>query len=304
MRSTSVARRNRVAVARDDRLLATTRWVSAAVVPVLAASFAILYLFPDHTMRLWSWMVCPHMSAFVLGGGYLSGAYFFTRASTAREWHGMSVGFVATTVFSTVLLLVTALHWPTFNHDHVSFWAWLLLYVTTPVLLPVLYVKNRRTDPGLPREGDVRMPRAVRLACGLGGAIQLSFAAVVFAWPDVVASSWPWPVDVATLRAISAFIAFPAVTWLWFLFEERWSSFRVTQQTATLGLLLLTLGALRARGEFHTDGRFALYLAALAVALVLNVTLYVAMERKVRKGTSSGTPLAPSETAELAQLVG
>ena len=107
---------------RDDRVLATTRWVSVAVVPVLTAAFVILYLFPGSTMRLGGWMVCPHMPALVLGGGYLSGAYFFTRAARSRAWHEIGVGFVATTVFSTMLLAVTALHWDVFNHDHVSFW--------------------------------------------------------------------------------------------------------------------------------------------------------------------------------------
>src|SRR5687768_18165418 len=134
----------------DDRVLATTRWVSVAVVPVLTAAFVVLYLFPGSTMRLWGWMVCPHMPALVLGGGYLAGAYFFTRAARSRAWHEVGVGFIATTVFSTMLLLVTGLHWDVFNHGHVSFWAWLALYVTTPVLLPVLIVKNRGTDPVRP----------------------------------------------------------------------------------------------------------------------------------------------------------
>ena len=43
------------------------------------------------------------------------------------------------------------------------------------------------------------------------------------------------------------------MTWLWFLVEDRWSSFRITQQTATLGLALIGLGALRERREFR-DG--------------------------------------------------
>ena len=62
-----------------------------------------------------------------------------------------------------MLLAVTILHWDVFNHDHVSFWAWLLLYVATPVLLPVLWATNRRTDPRRLAEGDVRVPARVRV---------------------------------------------------------------------------------------------------------------------------------------------
>ena len=280
---------------RDDRVLRSTRFVSVAVVPVLTAAFVVLYLFPGSTMRLWGWMVCPHMPALVLGGGYLAGAYFFTRAWRSRAWHEIGVGFIATTVFSSMLLLVTALHWDVFNHDHVSFWAWLTLYVTTPALLPMLIVKNRRTDPIVPTPGDVLVSRRVRVIAGAGGALQFAFASWVLLAPDAAARIWPWATDVATLRSISAFIAFPAVTWLCFLFEGRWSSFRITQQTAMLGLALLGVGALRTRAEFRTDERFLLYMALVGTALLLNVAFYVAMERRRRRAstTAPGPSFAP-----------
>jgi hypothetical protein len=270
-------------ISRDNRLLAPTRFVSTAVVPVLGAAFVILYLFPGETMRLWGWMVCPHMSAYVLGGGYLAGAYLFTRAARSGGWHQVSVGFVATTAFSTMLLAVTIWHWDTFNHGHVSFWAWLLLYVATPVLLPWLWSRNQRTDPQTFAAVDTEVPRRLRTATGIGGALQLAIAAAMFLWPDSVVGLWPWATDVTTLRVISAFVAFPAVTWLWFLFEHRWSSFRITQQTVTIGLVLTFVGTLRSRTEFRSESRFWLYVSLLMVALGLNVALYVAMERRAAR---------------------
>ncbi len=294
---------------RDDRLLAPTRWVSAAVVPVLAAAFVILYVFPDHTMRVWSWMVCPHMSAFVLGGGYASGAYFFARSSRAREWHRVGVGFVATTVFSSMLLAATILHWEVFTHDHVSFWAWLLLYVATPVLLPVLWANNRRTDPVTPGPGDVTVPRPLRIAAGVGGGLQLALAAAMVLWPTAVAARWPWVIDVATLRVLAAFVAFPAVTWLWMLFEHRWSSFRITQQTAVIGLGFILWGALRSPDEFRSDAWFMLYVAAVTVAVVLNAAMYVAMERRARRSAPSlppppvPGPVPPTGASDVARVL-
>jgi hypothetical protein len=268
---------------RDDRLLAPTRWTARAVIPVLVAAFVILYGFPGDTMRLWSWMICPEMNALLMGAGYLAGAYYFTRVARAKEWHRVGAGIVAVTVFATMLMIATILHWSAFNHDHVSFWAWLALYASTPLLLPVLWVKNRRTDPGTPSSPDAEIPRRLRVAVGVGGALQLAFALVIFVWPQVVEDLWPWELDPATTRAMSAFIAFPAVTWLWFLVDHRWSSFRITQQTATIGLVLIGLGAIRARGEFTTEGwATPLYAVALVLALVLNVALYVAMERRAR----------------------
>ena len=230
---------------RDDHVLAPTRWVSAAVVPVLVAAFVILYGFPSRTDRLWGWTVRPEMSALIMGAGYLAGASFFIRAATVREWHRVGVGFVGTTVFASMLMVTTLLHWDRFNHDHVSFWAWVALYFSTPFLLPWLWATNRRTDPGELAPGDVAVPRPLRLVVGAVGAAVLVFAAIMFVRPTVVVDGWPWPLTTATARSISAFFAFPAVTWLCFLFDDRWSSFRITQQTAGLGMFLIGVGALR-----------------------------------------------------------
>jgi hypothetical protein len=272
-------------MARDDRLLAPTRWTAAAVIPVLVAAFVILYLFPGNTTRLWGWTIRPEMSAQVMGAGYLSGAYFFGRAARTSDWHRVGPGFLATTVFAGLLLVTTVLHWDRFNHDHVSFWAWLALYGTTPFLLPWLWARNRRTDPGTPSPDDVRVPGPLRVAVGVGGAAQLAVAAVMFGWPHLAARAWPWALDAATSRSLSAFVAFPAIAWLWFLVDDRWSSFRITEQTATIGLALIALGALRRRGELRAAGWNAeLFAVALALALALNVALMVALDRRSRPG--------------------
>ncbi len=268
---------------RDDRLLAPTHWTAVVIVPVLLAAFVILYVFPGRTHRLWGWTVRPDMSALIMGAGYLAGAYFFFRVATCRQWHRVSVGFPAVTVFTAVLIVTTVLHWDRFNHDHVSFWAWLLLYGITPVLLPVLWVKNQRTDPGALPSGEAVVPRPLRIAVGIGGALQLAFAGVMFFWPSLAADVWPWPLSAATSRSISAFVAFPAVTWLWFLFEDRWSCFRIPQQTAALGLLLIGLGALRTRGDFESGWQTPFYAVALVVSLAMMVALLVGMDRRAAR---------------------
>ena len=75
--------------------------------------------------------------------------------------------------------------------------------------------------------------------------------------------------------------------WLLFLVEDRWSCFRITQQTAALGLAALLVGALRAHTEFRSVGWFLAYVASVTLALGLNVALYVAMERRSRQASVS-----------------
>jgi len=263
----------------DDRVLAPTRWVSIGIVPVLCAAFVILYFFPTKTKELWAWTIHPTMTAMMMGGGYLAGAWFFARAATTREGHRVLKGLLGTTVFTTLLLGATLLHWDKFNHGHVSFWAWMSLYVLTPPLLPWLWFNNRKTDPGVMTESDVAVPDAVRAVVTAIGVGQLMFAVVLFVRPSLFISHWPWMLTPLTARVIAAFVAFPAVTWALFATDRRWSSFEIPLETATIGLALVLIATIRAADEFH--GAAPAYAALLLATLAALITLQLMMRRRV-----------------------
>ena len=263
---------------RDDRVLAPTRWTATLIVPVLGAAFVILYLFPARTEELWAWTVVPTMTPMVMGGGYLAGAWFFVRVARTRSGHQALAGLVGTTVFTSLLLLTTILHWDRFHHGHVSFWAWLALYVVTPPLLPWLWARSRRTDPRTPAPDEVLVPDGLRAVVATVGIVQLVFALVMFVRPRLAIEQWPWAVTPLTARTIAAFLAFPAVTWLLFASDNRWSSFQLPIESATIGMALILVATLRAADEFR--GSAIGYAAALAVTLVLLVALQVAMRRR------------------------
>ena len=265
---------------RDDRVLRTTRVVCAAIVPILTAAFVILFLFPGQTRTLWAWTVRSRMTCMLMGGGYLAGALFFLRAARARQWHKLGPGIVATTVFATMLGLATFLHWSDFNHGHVSFWAWTLLYVSTPLLLPVLYVRNRAYDPGTPAPDDVPVRDWVRTGLTVLGAGQLLFALAVFVSPSLVQERWPWPLTPLTARSVASFAAFPAVAYLAFAFERRWSALRWPFETAIAGLALIAVGAARSTGEFRGGGWTTAWTVGLVVGLAFLVTVRVVMARR------------------------
>jgi len=267
-------------VKRDDRVLAPTRWVSIGIVPVLCAAFVVLFFFPTKTKDLWAWTIHPTMTAMMMGGGYLAGAWFFFRAATTTEGHRVLKGLLGTTVFTTLLLGATLSHWDKFNHGHVSFWAWLLLYVATPLLLPWLWFNNRKTDPATLGAGDVVVPDPVRAGIAVIGIGQLLFALVLLARPSLLISHWPWPLTPLTARVIAAFVAFPAVTWALFATDRRWSSFEIPMETATFGLALVLIATMRSADEFH--GKAPAYAALLVATLAGLVTLQVVMRRRVR----------------------
>ncbi len=267
----------------DDRVLKTTRAVSMVIVPVLTAAFVILYLFPGQTRTLWGWTIESRMTCMFMGGGYLAGALFFYRASRAREWHRLGTGIVATTAFAGALGVATFLEWETFNHGHVSFWAWLLLYVSTPLLLPVLYVENRRFDPGTAGAEDVAIPAWVRTSLTILGAGQLLFAVALFLRPSLFQDDWPWTLTTISARSLAAFATFPAITYLAFAFERRWSALRWPFETAIAGLVLVTIGAARSWGEFRDGAQAWLWRIGLLVGLAFLGAVWLTMRRLVTR---------------------
>ncbi len=275
---------------RDDRVLATTRAVSVAIVPVLTAAFVILFLFPGQTHALWGWTIRSRMSCMFMGGGYLAGALFFFRAWRAREWHRLGPGIVATTAFAGLLGVATFLHWSEFNHGHVSFWAWTLLYITTPLLLPVLYVNNKKFDPGTMGPEDVPIPGWIRTSMTALGAGQLLFAAVLYLRPSLFLADWPWKLTTISARSLAAFATFPAITYLAFAFERRWSALRWPFETAIAGVTLIAVGAARSSGDFKGGTQSVLWRIGLVGALAFLITIWLTMRRQVRR---SQLPSAP-----------
>jgi hypothetical protein len=274
---------------RDDRVLRTTRAVSIVIVPVLTAAFVILFLFPGQTHELWGWTIRSRMSCMFMGGGYLAGALFFARAARAKEWHRLGPGIIATTAFAGALGVATFLHWSEFNHGHVSFWAWTLLYVTTPILLPVLYVKNRQFDPGTSGPEDVPIPGWIRTTMTVVGAGQLLFAIALYLRPSLFQADWPWKLTTISARSLAAFATFPALTYLAFAFERRWSALRWPFETAIAGVALIAVGALRSSGDFKGGTQSLLWRVGLIGALIFLIVVWLTMRREVGRQLASSS---------------
>lgn len=252
----------------DDHNLGFTRGVALLVTPILGVAGVILYLAPHDTEQLWAWPMGPEMTALAVGGGYLAGATLFLRAARETRWHTVGIVFPAATVLTVLLLVATVLHWDLFSHGHPSFWAWLVVYAVTPVLLPAVWLVNRRHDPERPAPGTPLVPSWVRAVVGTVGAVQMAVALGFFVRPAAAIRVWPWELSPLTTRTISAFLAFIAAMWLAFLFEARWSALRLHVQSATIGLALVAGGAVRAGADFE-DRRWQ----SIAFAALLTGTL-------------------------------
>jgi hypothetical protein len=261
-------------VVRDDRILAETRLLGGVVVPVLVAAAIMLYFFPDRTTQLFAWTIEPRMSALLMGGGYAAGAYYFARVVVSRQWHHVGTYFLAIGTFTAVLGLTTILHWGQFNHHHVSFYAWVLLYFTTPFLIPLVWLRNRRTDPGTPDADDIVVPQGVRVASAIAGATLLLLAASMFLVPAAIIPAWPWQLYPATCRAIGGWPSAPGVCYLLFAFEPRWSAWRIILQHQAIAVGLILLAVARAWDEFNPAAPATwLYVGGMAIFLIATIGL-------------------------------
>ena len=272
----------------DDRITPLTRVVSVLVAPVLAVAGLMLYGLPHATEMLWAWPMGPPLTALAVGGGYLAGALLFVRVARADRWHHVAVVFPAASMLTVLLLLATLLHWDLFSHGHVSFWAWLVVYLVTPILLPTIWLLNRRHDPSA-HPGDRLVSRWIRGLVGLAGALLTTAALLFFVWPGAAIVVWPWQLTPLTARTLAAFLAFIGVLWLAFLVEARWSALRLHVQCAALGLLLVGLGALRVPGDLTGTTAATATFAALLTAAVIGL---FALDFAMRRATPTPAALA------------
>jgi hypothetical protein len=257
-----------MAPARDDRVLPETRALAIFIVPFLLVAFALLYLFPDDTEHWFAWEINPTMTPLLMGAGYIAGAYFFARVVTEQRWHRVHIGFPAITAFTLFLAIATFNNLDRFDKDHVAFWIWTGLYVTTPVLVPLAWARNRRTDPLEPEPGEERASRGVRgLLIGIG-AFQLAVAIALLASPSTMIDEWPWELSPLTAQVLGGWFALPGVTALMMGLDGRPSAIRITLQSQAIGIVLILLGAARAWEDFDTGNALAyVFVVGLAVLL-------------------------------------
>ena len=264
---------------RDDRILPETRWLAAVIIPFLVAAFIILYIWPQNTDRLFAWTIKPTMTPMMLAAAYFGGIYFFARVIPAKQWHRVKLGFLPVTVFASLLGIATLLHWNRFNHSHISFYTWAILYFTTPFLVLVVWLRNRMTDPGHAELGDVIIPEVIRIFIGAIGIMTLVISLLLFLQPVLMIRIWPWMLTPLTARVVGAMFALPAVVGLGIALEPRWSAACIILEAQGLSIVMILIATARAWNDFdRTNPLTWCFVGGLSFLLVAIAVLYVSME--------------------------
>ncbi len=268
----------RVASPGDDRVQPATRWLAAFIVPFLVAAFAILYLRPHDTERLFAWGISPPLTAMMLGAVYLGGAYYFVRVLFSPTWHAVQMGLLPVTAFASLLGVATIIHWDRFTPGHVSFIAWAGLYFTAPVLVLVAYLRNHIADPRTPRPGDPPVSSRARTAFGIAGTVTLLLALTLFAQPSLGVEWWPWMLTPLTARVVGAILALGGVGIL-IAGERRWSAIRLMVETLIVMQALVLLAAVLRQSDFRSPALGVGFTAGLAAGLAWTSIYYFRWRR-------------------------
>ncbi len=274
---------------RDDRILPETRWLSAIIIPFLVVAFGILYLLPDHTQELFAWTIQPRMTPMMLAAAYIGGAYFFVRAATSARWHSVKVGFLPVTTFAAFMGIATILHWNIFNHSHISFFAWAILYFTTPFLVLGAWLRNRNTDPGTPDANDLIVPQSVRSVIGIIGVITLLISIFLFLQPELMIRIWPWKLTPLTARVVGGLFALTGVGEFCIALDARWSAVRIALQSQMIGVAAIVVAIFVSWSNFDQANIFTWgFVGGMLFLLIASPMLYLWLEERRRKGAVVG----------------
>ena len=269
-----------VAPDRDDRVLKQTHILGAFIVPFLVVAFALLYFFPGDTKSYFAWEIHPDITPMIMGSGYIAGAYFFTRVFLEQRFHRVHVGFLPVTAFTIFMAVGSFLHLDRFLQDNVAFWIWMGLYVTTPILVPLAWLVNRRTDPGTPEPDEERLGPRVRGVLLGAGALQTVVAFALLLSPSTMIDIWPWMLTPLTAQTLGGWFALPGVTAIMMGIDGRPSAIRITLHSQVIGLTLILIAVARDWGSIDSSDPLAFVLVAGLASLLIGLLALLAHMRR------------------------
>ena len=261
---------------------AVTRGIAILLVPLLLAAGVILYIWPDRTAELFAWTITPRLTPLLMGAGYLAGAYFFVRVAAGEQRGSVVAGFPPIAVFAWILAGTTLMHWDRFNHSHVTFITWVIVYALTPLILPALWLLNRTsTRQPAPHDRSNGPAKWIMVVIGATGALLVAIGVVLFVTPERLIPLWPWTLTPLTARVVASWFILAGLQDIGIATQQRWEAARVILQTQLIGLALIILGIPRALDVMNWNnilsGIFVLGFGILFLGLL---AVYVLTERQ------------------------
>jgi hypothetical protein len=240
----------------------------------------VLLAIPGSTARYFSWGLTPPPLASLIGGSYVASLFVFG-LSVPRGWNEVR-GLVAGTLALTLpIVAVTFAHLDVFDFGRWQAWAWLLLFIGSPLSFGAVLLIRR----GEGRPDGAVLPGWVRAVAGLLSVGFLATAVALWWSPSRMSRLFPFvmpPLGGGVLGCWCSFLAFLA----------GWAALRGRKQEARiplLGLAAFVAGALVAAARTWQDlqpsGRRLVYgLVLLGLLGVTAILSFLSRDRPVPAG--------------------
>jgi hypothetical protein len=224
----------------------------------------VLFLFPDDTGSYFAWKIGNPLTPNFMGANYLAGAGAVW-AAIINRWSVTRVIMPAIIVFGVTQLVATLLHLDILKWSHPTAWAWLVVYIVSPIgaiWVTVIEERRYRAEPA----GGPLVPALATMLLRAFALASTVIGLALFIAPSTVADVWPWTLTPLTGRVIGGWYLSGAVL-QWMLSRTRHVEIARVGILGTIGVTTLQLlGA--ALNNDHFDGpswAVALYLAYAAL---------------------------------------
>ena len=146
---------------------------------------------PEQILRALPWPVPPLHARFI-GAFYLSATVFLLLSILARTLLQVRTIVIMAFTWTGWLLLITFMHWDTFDFSRPQPWFWVVAYVLFPIAAAWLaWAEPARPAP---TEGLIR-ERWIPAYLRTQGALLVLLAAACFFAPAWVVTIWPWKIS-------------------------------------------------------------------------------------------------------------
>lgn len=146
---------------------------------------------PEEILRALPWPVPPLHARFI-GAFYLSATVFLLLSLFAKSLLAVRTIVLMAFTWTGWLLLITALHWSTFDFSRPQPWFWVFAYVLFPIAAAWLAWAGPATPtPSRGRIADTWVLTGLRLQ----GGLLLALAAACFLFPSWIVTIWPWKIS-------------------------------------------------------------------------------------------------------------
>jgi len=155
----------------------------------------ILFLFPTQTETYFAWTIKHPLTPVFMGANYLGGLGALWTLRLNR-WSVARVQMPGIFVFAITQLFATLLHIPIFNWHHPIAWAWLFVYVTSPIATLLIYLAMEKGYTPPASSGPV-VPNGFASILQVFAVVSTVFGIGLILWPFFYtapdqASAVPW----------------------------------------------------------------------------------------------------------------